>query len=1042
MSDEKTQTEQFSFVDAELKTLQFWKENSIFKKSLEKTKNSEPYIFYDGPPFATGLPHHGHLLASTLKDIIPRYFTMKGRYVERRFGWDCHGLPIEHEIDKKLGMSAQAAVETFGVKGYNDHCRGIVDRYTSEWEQTISRLGRWVDFENDYKTMDPEFMESVWWVLSQLWEKDLIYQGTKVVPFSTALGTALSNFEASSNYQSVQDPAITILFKLKDEDAYLAAWTTTPWTLPSNLGVIVGPEIEYVKVEDKDLGKKIYFAKNRLQAYEKKHNLEVLEECKGSDLLGKQYEPLFPYFESERENGAFQIFNDDYVTTDDGTGIVHAAPAFGEDDNRVMKSGGAKALVCPIDDHGLFTKEVSDFEGDYVKDADKKIIKRLKEEGKIYEQDVLVHNYPFCPRSDTPLIYRTIPSWYVKVESIKEKLLASNKQIYWVPDHIKEGRFGKWLEGSRDWAISRNRVWGTPIPIWINDTTGNKVCVGSIAKLKELTGVEVTDLHREYVDDLTFTVDGEEGTYKRVSDVLDCWFESGSMPYAQIHYPFENQETFDKGFPAEFIAEGLDQTRGWFYTLTVLSTALFEKPAFKNVIVNGMVLAADGKKMSKRLKNYTPPDELMQSFGADALRLYLITSGLVKAEEQRFTDDGVKDMVRRAMLPWFNAYKFFSTYAEVDGWDAKKDFHLGENILDRWILSNLQTLKKNISNEMKEYKLYNVVPALYTFIENLTNWYIRLNRGRFWGDGMNDDKKSAYSTLYTAIKELSTAMAPFAPFLSEHVYQELKKFDSNLTEESVHLLDYPVADDSAIDSVLEDAVSRLQQVILLARQRRNQEQIKVKTPLSNLSVIHKSEDVLKEIQKLESYIQKELNVKSVSYEADEASFINFFAKPNAPILGKKLGKEFGKFRKLIQDLGHQELAKLEEVGSIQIDDKTFSSEEILVFREAKEGTKTLSNRFISIDLDCELNDDLVNEGLARELVNRIQKSRKDSELKVDQRINIKYSCDSKLEGILGTHKEYIMGETLALSIEKNSSDHQFDYDVDGNNFKLSIHKAD
>ncbi len=534
-------------METELKTLDFWKTQDIFKKSLEKTKNGKPYIFYDGPPFATGLPHHGHLVASTLKDIIPRYFTMKGRYVERRFGWDCHGLPIEHEIDKKLGMSAQDAVAKLGIKGYNDECRGIVDRYTTEWEKTISRLGRWVDFENDYKTMDTSFMQSVWWVFKQLWDKNLIYQGTRVVPFSTALGTVLSNFEAGQNYQDVQDPAVTVLFKVKDEDAYIAAWTTTPWTLPSNLALCAGADIDYLKVKDEDLGKVIYIAKDRLEAYSKKRNFTTLEELKGSELKGKRYEPLFGYFADQESAGAFQVLNDDYVTTDAGTGIVHIAPGFGEDDNRVMKEAGmAEVFACPVDDAGKFTKEVSDYVGVHVKEADKDIIKQLKDEGKLYEQGVLVHSYPFCYRSDTPLIYKAIPSWYVKVEEIKERLLASNAQINWVPEHIKDGRFGKWLEGARDWSISRNRIWGTPLPIWQNDETGNFICIGSIEELKKYTGVEVDDLHRENVDVLDFKVDGEEGTYKRITEVLDCWFESGSMPYAQLHYPFENQEVLRK----------------------------------------------------------------------------------------------------------------------------------------------------------------------------------------------------------------------------------------------------------------------------------------------------------------------------------------------------------------------------------------------------------------------------------------------------------------------------------------------------------------
>ncbi|MDR2212885.1 MAG: isoleucine--tRNA ligase, partial [Pseudomonadales bacterium] len=652
---EQHKEDTFSFVEAEHAVLRFWKERQVFQRSLEATRDCPPYIFYDGPPFATGLPHHGHLVGSTLKDIIPRYYTMQGRYVQRRFGWDCHGLPIEHEIDKSLGISSQQAVEKLGIAGYNNECRGIVQRYTTEWEKTITRIGRWVDFENDYKTMDPTFMESVWWVLQQLWNKELIYRGVKVVPFSTALGTVLSNFEASSNYQDVQDPAVTVLFKLCDEDAYMAAWTTTPWTLPSNLGLCVNANIEYSKVRDLDSGKEFYLASARLDAVGKQRKLAVLQTLPGSALVSKRYEPLFPYFQELAAEGAFKVMADDYVTTDSGTGIVHQAPAFGEDDYRVMRQHGVNAAPCPIDFEGKFTAEVGDYQGQYVKDADKNIIRRLKESGALLVQDTVVHAYPFCPRSDTPIIYRTIPSWYVKVETLRERLAACNQQVNWVPEHIKNGRMGNWLLGAIDWCISRNRYWGTPLPIWINDVSGNALCIGSIAELQEYTGVLVSDLHREFVDQLTFTRAGEAGTYRRVEEVLDCWFESGSMPYAQLHYPFENQELFQAGFPAEYIAEGLDQTRGWFYTLLVLSTSLFDKPAFKNVIVNGIVMAEDGKKMSKRLRNFTPPDLLMEQYGADALRLYLINSGLVKAEEQRFADSGVKDMVRRALLPWYNS---------------------------------------------------------------------------------------------------------------------------------------------------------------------------------------------------------------------------------------------------------------------------------------------------------------------------------------------------------------------------------------------------
>jgi isoleucyl-tRNA synthetase len=1042
-TDQNSSSESFSFVDAEHQVLAFWKQHDVFSKSLEQTRACPPYIFYDGPPFATGLPHHGHLVGSTLKDIIPRYYTMQGRYVQRRFGWDCHGLPIEHEIDKKLGMSAQQAVEKLGIKGYNDECRGIVQRYTAEWEKTITRIGRWVDFRNDYKTMDPSFMESVWWVMKQLWQKGLVYQGVKVVPFSTALGTVLSNFEAGSNYQDVQDPAVTVLFKLKDEEAYIAAWTTTPWTLPSNLGLCVNEHIDYVLVQEPDNGRMIWIAEARLESVGKNRNLTVLGKSHGSALVGKRYVPLFPYFSELESEGAFRVFADDYVTTDSGTGVVHLAPAFGEDDYRVMKHNGVQAAPCPIDFEGKYTAEIADYVGIYVKDADKLLIRRLKEEGKLFQQDVLVHSYPFCPRSDTPILYRTIPSWYIKVESLRERLVAANQQINWVPEHIKNGRMGNWLLNAIDWCISRNRYWGTPLPIWVNDTTGNMLCIGSIAELQQYTGVLVGDLHREFVDELNFQLPGEEGVYKRVPEVLDCWFESGSMPYAQLHYPFENADLFEAGFPAEYIAEGLDQTRGWFYTLLVLSTALYDKPSFKNVIVNGIVMAEDGKKMSKRLQNYTPPDILMENYGADALRLYLINSGLVKAEEQRFSDAGVKDMVRRALLPWLNSFRFFQTYADIDGWKADPAAARPANITDQWILSRLQSLISKVTLEMAAYRLYNVVPALFEFIEDLTNWYIRLNRGRFWVEGMTADKASAYQTLYTTLHELTLCMAPFAPFLAEHIYQQLLPYApiGATPPLSVHLCRYPAAQDALIQPVLEAAVSRMQNIILLGRQKRNQVKIKTKTPLARLTILHQEQSMLDEIARLADYIQGELNVKQLDYSTDENRYINLFAKPNSPVLGKRLGKDFGRFRGLIEKLDAAALNALQENGSLTLDGVVFSSDDILIYREPREGTQALSNRFISIDMDCTLDAALVREGLAREIVSRIQKTRKDLGLKVTDRIRVQYRTGPELADAIAEHAAHIANETLATTLEASTAQGAFSFDVDEYSLELTISVA-
>ena len=1039
MSEVKDNT-QFSFVEMENSILEFWENENIFQKSLQQSKEADPYVFYDGPPFATGLPHHGHLTASTIKDIIPRYWTMQGKHVSRRFGWDCHGVPIEWEIDKKLKMSAQEAVAKLGVKGYNDECRSIVQRYVAEWRSTITRLGRWVDFDDDYKTMDPWYMESVWWVFKQLWDKGLVYKGFKVMPISTALGTPLANFEVSQNYRDVQDPAVTVLFKIKDQESYLAAWTTTPWTLPSNLAVCVGDEIDYVLVRDESTAKNIYFAEELLTHY---GDFEILERVKGSDLVGLQYEPLFDYFTDQQTEGGFVVVSDDYVTTDGGTGLVHQAPAFGEDDYRVLNENDIDAFVCPVGLDGRFNESVTDFSGMHVKEADKLIIDFLKQRGSLYRQEVIQHSYPFCPRSDTPLIYVAIPAWYVRTSSIVDKLVSANDQIHWVPEHIKEGRFGNWLKGEVDWGVSRNRVWGTPIPIWINDETGKAICIGSKEELKEYSGVEVSDFHREHVDPLTFDIEGEPGTYRRIEEVLDCWFESGSMPYAQLHYPFENQDVFKSGFPAEFIAEGLDQTRGWFYTLTVLAAAIFDKPAFNNVIVNGLVLAEDGKKMSKSLQNYTPPDNLMEEYGADALRLYLINSGLVKAEEQRFVDSGVHEMTRRALLPWFNAFSFLKTYAEIDEWSPKDGFSSGDNVLDQWMVSRLQTLKEGVSKEMSEYRLYNVVPKLFDFIEDLTNWYIRLNRSRFWGEGMDEDKVSAFNTLYSVLYELSKVMAPFAPFLSEHLYRELSAFSEDKADkESVHLCRFPEFDLDQKASGLEVAVDRMQQVVLLGRQKRESVKIGLRTPLSAITIIHRDESLLEDMKSLEGYVRDELNVREVRYSSDEGGYIDLAAKPNFSLLGKRLGKNMRDYQKKIGAMTFDEISSFQQSGEIRIEEEVFSLEEIEIFQKPKEGTATISNSFIAIELDCELTPELIRGGYAREVVNRIQRARKEQGFKVSDRVDVIYEAQGELSDAMFEMADYIAGEVLALDFKVGQPSEDFvKSSVDGNELIFSLSLA-
>lgn len=1037
----------FSFVAAELEVLKFWQEEDIFQKSLRQTADCPPYVFYDGPPFATGLPHHGHFVANTIKDVVPRYWTMQGYHVARRFGWDCHGLPIEHEIDKTLNLSTQEAVDRLGVQGYNDHCRKIVQRYTSAWRQSIERLGRWVDFDNDYKTMDVWFMESVWWVFQQLWQKGLVYKGAKVMPVSTALRTVLSNFEANSNYRQVQDPAITVLFKLADEDAWLAAWTTTPWTLPGNLAICAGADIDYVKVRDKKRGLVLYLAEARLHAYDKTQSLEILGHLKGRDLSGRAYQPLFPYFADYQKQGAFVVLNDTYVTTDDGTGLVHIAPAFGEDDYRVMQAANLKMLPCPVDMSGLMTEQVTDFAGLYVKDANPEIIRHLKDKGALYKQDTIEHNYPFCYRSDTPLIYRIVDSWYIEVSKIKARLIAANQQTNWVPASIKDKRFGNWLQDARDWAVSRNRVWGTPLPIWVNDHTGQAECFGSLAEIKEATGVELEDLHREHVDGIEFTRPGEEGVYRRVPEVLDCWFESGAMPYAQIHYPFANKDVFERGFPAEFIAEGLDQTRGWFYTLMVLSTALYDKPAFKNVIVNGMVMAEDGKKMSKRLRNYTPPDHLMQEYGADSLRLYLISGNLMKGEEQKFSDAGVREMGRRVLLPWYNAFKFLKTYADIDRWSPAQHSDKSDQILDRWLLSRLQTLKTRIIQEMAAYRLYNVVPALFSFIEELTNWYIRLNRTRFWGAGLLADKVAAYTTLHKVLYELCLIMAPFAPFIAETIYQALIRFGDNQDPnqaQSVHLCSFPKAQSADIDRSLESAVHRMREIILLGRQAREAARVNLRTPVRRLTIVHKNQPLLDELVQLESIFQHELNVKEVTYDNQEDAFVTLYAKPNFPALGKRLGKNMKAFQAAIQELSAEQIETLQDGGEIVVQGMSFDSSEIDIFRKVTPGSNCLTNRHISIVLDCNLDKALIDEGQARELVHFIQKARQASGYQVADRIHLFYAADKTLLPMVQQHLDYICRETLALDAKDHGLqgfDKIFEHEINGRQMRFAVERV-
>ncbi|MBN2479513.1 MAG: isoleucine--tRNA ligase, partial [Parachlamydiales bacterium] len=987
----------------------------------------------DGPPFATGLPHYGNLLASVLKDVIPRYKTMKGYFVPRRFGWDCHGLPVENEIEKCQELCGHEFVQVHGIKKFNEECESIVLRYTGQWEKTVNRIGRWVDFSNTYKTMDISFMESVWWVFKQLYDLDLVYEGFKVMPFSHKLGTPLSNFEANLNYQEVDDPSLVVKFKVKDEEnTYFLAWTTTPWTLVSNLALTVNADIDYVKIKDIKNNTFFILAEKRVPIYFKE-DFEIVDKFKGKALEGKKYLPLFDYFSSTKN--AFRILADDFVTIEDGTGIVHTAPAFGEADFYVCKREDIE-LACPVDNYGRFTDEIPEYKGMLVKEADKPIIRRLKEEKKLFHQGVIRHRYPFCWRTDTPLIYKAIKTWFVAVEKIKDKLIDSNKQIHWVPEHIKEGRFGKWLENARDWAISRNRFWGTPLPIW-KDKNNNLFVIDSIKQLEELTGKKITNLHRQYVDDLSFEVNGEKFT--RVEEVFDCWFESGSMPYAQNHYPFENKKFTEETFPADFIAEGLDQTRGWFYTLNVISSALFNKPAFKNVIVNGIILAEDGNKMSKRLKNYPEPEIILSKYGADAIRLYMLHSPAVKAEDLKFTENGVSTVLRQVLLPLWNSYVFLATYANIYDWKPEKIENFEEDI-DKWILSLSQKLIFDVEKALDQYELNTAIDPMIAFIDQLTNWYIRRSRTRFWEDEDTPDRRQAFMTLHTVLLTLVKITAPFVPFISEAIYLEIKTDDM---PQSVHLCDWPKVLKKFQNEEIEEEMNYTQRAVSIGHSLRKEYKLKVRQPLLK-AYIEADPKILKYLEKQLNLIKDELNVKEVVLLKDESRFIQMIAKPNFRILGKKIGKLMSEAQKIISEFTLEEMNLLlnDKIVLIEIGDQKIglTKEDVLIERNVKPGVAAGRDQHIAVALDTEITEDLLMEGIAREIVNRINLLRKELDFEVTDRIKMKIETSDVIKNAYEKHKDYIDHEILAIEVtfEKNSGK---EIDINSEKTKILLEKV-
>ena len=1016
-----------SFPKKEERILEFWEDKDIFQKSISIRKDSEHFSFYDGPPFATGLPHYGHILASTIKDVVARHKTMNGFCVPRRFGWDCHGLPVENEIEKSHKISGAIAIEEFGIAKFNEECRKIVLRYTQEWKKTITRMGRWVEFDRTYRTMDLSFMESVWWVFSEVWNKGLVYEGFKVMHYSPNLGTPISNFEANLNYREVDDPSLTVKFKLKGEVGSFLVWTTTPWTLPSNLAVAVGEDIDYAQISLNESGEIFFLAEQRLAAHFEEGEYTILKKMKGADLVGKKYEPIFPYFKDHPN--AFTVLSGDFVSVTDGTGIVHMAPAFGEDDFFLCKEAGIE-IVCPIDVNCKFTTDVPEFSGLFVKEADKGLIKRLKEEGKVFKHGTIRHRYPFCWRTDMPLIYRAVSTWFVAVEKIKEQLVANNQLIHWMPGHIKDGRFGRWLDNARDWAISRNRYWGTPLPIWRSED-GDVIVISSVEELEKRTGAKVDDLHRHFIDDLEFEENGK--VYRRVSEVFDCWFESGSMPYAQNHYPFEMKEETLKDFPADFIAEGLDQTRGWFYTLNVLSTALFDKPAFNNVIVNGIVLAEDGHKMSKRLKNYPEPEIVIDKYGSDAIRMYLLHSPVVRADDVSFTEAGVEGVLRQILIPLWNSYVFFATYAEIYEWLPTSDgFDRPKNDIDRWILSLSQKLIGDVSAGMDRYQLDAAVEPLVEFIGQLTNWYIRRSRSRFWADENSEDRRQAFETLYTVLLSLVKVCAPFIPFLSESIYQELKRDGA---PESIHLCDYPKEDEVIRDISLEREMEFTQSVVNAGHSLRKEHKIRVRQPLKHAHIVSSDKDILESLKDQEWLIKDELNVKEITFNLDETQFVVLKPKPNFRVLGKKVGKLMARVKTEIESLDQDKLESLfkQEPIEIAVDGEMISltEEDVLIERQARDGLIAACVGEITIAIDTHITPELKQEGLAREIVNRINTLRKSQGFEVTDRIHLSIDASSEIVEAFKAHADYIQKEVLCEKVSFAKPDNETEVDIDG-----------
>ncbi|MDP6280981.1 MAG: isoleucine--tRNA ligase [Acidimicrobiales bacterium] len=1029
------------FPSLEARILERWATEGTFQASVDARSSDDEFTFNDGPPFANGLPHHGHLLTGYVKDVVPRYQTMRGKKVTRRFGWDCHGLPAEMEAEKELPVAGRASIIDYGIEAFNAHCRSSVLRYTDEWEQTVTRQARWVDFDHDYKTMDRDYMESVMWAFRQLWDKGLVYEAFRVMPYSWGAETPLSNFEIRLDdaTRPRQDPAVTVGFDLEPSDGdpgpmRLLAWTTTPWTLPSNLAIAVGPEVAYSMHRNSD-GTVYVLSSGAVGRYAAQlKGTDEVGTLTGADLVGRNYRPLFGFF-SDRTD-AFRVLSSDFVDAAEGTGVVHMAPGFGEDDQTICEANGIQiGRVVPVDDQGCFTDEVADWAGVNVFEANPDIIRSLKESGRILRHDTYEHNYPHCWRTDTPIIYKAISSWYVKVTDIRERMIELNADINWVPDHVRDGRFGMWLDGARDWSISRNRFWGSPIPVWKSDNPEypRTDVYGSLDEVEADFGVRPDDLHRPFIDDLTRpNPDDPTGasTMRRVPEVLDCWFESGSMPFAQFHYPFDNEAWFEDHFPADFIVEYINQTRGWFYTMHVLATALFDRPAFENVICHGILLAEDGAKLSKKLRNYTEPSLVFEQQGSDALRWYLMSSNISKGGDLRISDPGITDVVRQVLLPVWNAFSFFTLYANADGHRAQLRADSWQ-LLDRYLLAKTRTLVESVTERMDAYDLPGATAEIRGFIDALNNWYIRRSRDRFWArasESNDDDKRDAYDTLYTVLVTFSKVVAPFLPMVMEEVHTGLTGLPS------VHLTDWPNPAELPSDPDLVARMDRVRDVASTALRLREDNGLRVRLPLTSLTVAGADSEALAGLTDL---LVDEVNVKAVHLTDDLEGHATFTVRPDGRALGPRLGDDV----QAVFAAARSGEFSLNDDGTVDVAGHTLSADEFDLALESPEGVTAaaLGSADAVVVLDAEVTPELVVEGLARDVVRQVQQARRDADLVVTDRINLRLSGDEAVLDAVRIHQDYVAGQVLAteLSLGEVPAD-AVDTEVEGLALRISL----